>query len=127
MRTGARSYELDALVFATGYDAMTGALLAIDVHGRGGARCATSGRTARGPTSGSAIAGFPNLFTIIGPGSPSVLSNVIVSIEQHVDWIADCARVHARARARPSIEATEAAEDAWVEQVNEAANCDPAA
>ena len=87
-RIGAQ-FELDALVFATGFDAMTGALLAIDIRGRGGLACATPGPRGQG-LSGPRRRGFPNLFIITGPGSPSVLSNMINSIEQHVDWITDC-------------------------------------
>jgi len=118
LRTSEAEYALDSLVFATGFDAMTGALLAIDIRGRGG-------RTLRekwsaGPKTylGLAVAGFPNLFTITGPGSPSVLSNMIVSIEQHVDWIADCV-VYMRAHGRATIEATVEAEDDWVTHVNQ--------
>jgi cyclohexanone monooxygenase len=118
LRTRAAEYTLDSLVFATGFDAMTGALLSIDIRGR-------AGRTLRdkwadGPRTylGLAIAGFPNLFTITGPGSPSVLSNMIVSIEQHVDWIADCL-AYLRAHDRAAIEATAAAEDAWGAHVNQ--------
>src|SRR5439155_19958799 len=90
LRTSDASYAFDSLVFATGFDAMTGALLNVDIRGRGGRTLRET--WAEGPRSylGLAIAGFPNLFTITGPGSPSVLSNMIVSIEQHVDWIADC-------------------------------------
>ncbi|HXH82782.1 MAG TPA: NAD(P)/FAD-dependent oxidoreductase [Candidatus Tectomicrobia bacterium] len=111
------AYELDALVFATGFDAMTGALLAIDVRGRGGLTLREA--WAAGPRTylGLAVAGFPNLFTITGPGSPSVLSNMIVSIEQHVDWIADCVEALRRGGLR-SIEATVEAQDAWVAHVN---------
>jgi len=118
LRTRDAEYALDSLVFATGFDAMTGALLAIDIRGRGG-------RTLRekwsaGPKTylGLAIAGFPNLFTITGPGSPSVLSNMIVSIEQHVDWIAECV-TYLRAHGRAVIEATVEAEEAWVAHVNQ--------
>ena len=116
-RDGAE-YTLDSLVFATGFDAMTGALLSIDIRGRAGRKL--SDVWAAGPRAhlGLAIAGFPNLFTITGPGSPSVLSNMIVSIEQHVDWIADCL-THLRAHGRASIEPTVEAEDAWVAHVNE--------
>jgi cyclohexanone monooxygenase len=64
------------------------------------------------------VAGFPNLFLVTGPGSPSVLSNMIVSIEQHVDWIADCL-AHLRAHGHASIEATVQAEDTWVAHVND--------
>ena len=85
-----REYEVDAIVFATGFDAMTGALLKIDIRGRGG--LALSEKWSAGPRTylGLAMAGFPNLFTITGPGSPSVLTNMLPTIEQHVDWIADC-------------------------------------
>jgi cyclohexanone monooxygenase len=118
VRTTDAEYAVDSLVFATGFDAMTGALLKIDIRGRGDVTLAD--RWAAGPRTylGLAVAGFPNLFTITGPGSPSVLSNMIVSIEQHVDWIADCLRFM-RARGRRCIEATVAAEDAWVAHVNE--------
>jgi cyclohexanone monooxygenase len=118
VRTGAAEYVVDSLVFATGFDAMTGALLKIDIRGRGGVSLRQ--KWAAGPRTylGLAVAGFPNLFTITGPGSPSVLSNMIVSIEQHVDWIADCL-VCLRAQNRERIEATAEAEEAWVAHVNE--------
>ena len=99
VRAGDAEYELDAIVFATGFDAMTGALLKHRHPRRDGADAAArSGRRGRAPISGLMTAGFPNLFMITGPGSPSVLSNMMVSIEQHVDWIADCVGVSARAR-----------------------------
>ena len=92
-------FEFDAIVFATGFDAMTGALVAVDIAGRDGRHAARQvGRRHRAPTSGSMVAGFPNLFTITGPGSPSVLSNMMISIEQHVDWIGDAIGPPARAR-----------------------------
>jgi len=118
VRTSDRDYSVDSLVFATGFDAMTGALLKMDIRGRGGRTLAE--KWAAGPRTylGIAIAGFPNLFAITGPGSPSVLSNMIVSIEQHVDWIADCL-AHLRARGHAAIEATVDAEDAWVAHVND--------
>jgi cyclohexanone monooxygenase len=118
VRTRDAEYVVDSLVFATGFDAMTGALLKIDIRGRAGQPLRE--KWAAGPRTylGLAIAGFPNLFTITGPGSPSVLSNMIVSIEQHVDWIADCL-THLRAQHRAGIEATVAAEEAWVAHVNE--------
>jgi cyclohexanone monooxygenase len=118
LRTRDAEYTLDSLVFATGFDAMTGALLAIDVRG-------TKSQTLRekwaaGPRTylGLAVAGFPNLFLVTGPGSPSVLSNMIVSIEQHVDWIAGCL-AHLRQHRRERIEATSDAEEAWVAHVND--------
>jgi cyclohexanone monooxygenase len=121
LRTRDAAYELDSLVFATGFDAMTGALLDIDVRGRAG--CTLQQRWAAGPRTylGLAVAGFPNLFTITGPGSPSVLSNMIVSIEQHVDWIADCLAA-LRARGVAAIEATADAEERWVAHVNDLGN-----
>ena len=120
LQTESAEYELDVIVFATGFDAMTGAVLAIDVRGRGGTRL--SDKWADGPRAylGLATAGFPNLFLITGPGSPSVLSNMVLSIEQHVDWIADCL-AHLRERGQDTIEATPEAERAWVEHVAEVA------
>src|SRR5207245_1237704 len=90
LRTTEAEFEFDAIVFATGFDAMTGALLNVEISGRDALRLAD--KWAHGPRTylGIQVAGFPNLFSITGPGSPSVLSNMIVSIEQHVDWIADC-------------------------------------
>ncbi|HEX7841463.1 MAG TPA: NAD(P)/FAD-dependent oxidoreductase [Kofleriaceae bacterium] len=116
VRTSAREYAFDAIVFATGFDAMTGTLLAIDIRGVGGV--SLRDRWAQGPRTylGLAIAGFPNLFTITGPSSPSVLSNMMVSIEQHVDWISDCIGF-LRERGLAAIDATREAEDAWAEHV----------
>jgi len=118
LRTPEAEYELDSIVFATGFDAMTGALLSIDIRGRTGTTLRE--KWAAGPRTylGVATAGFPNLFTITGPGSPSVLSNMIVSIEQHVDWIADCL-VYLREHDLGGIEANVEAEDGWVAHVNE--------
>jgi cation diffusion facilitator CzcD-associated flavoprotein CzcO len=120
LRTRSERFDFDVLVFATGFDAMTGSLLKIDLRGAGGLRLADA--WAHGPRTllGLQIAGFPNLFTITGPGSPSVLVNMPVAIEHHVDWIADCIR-HMREHGKTRIEATEAAQDAWVEHVAEVA------
>jgi cation diffusion facilitator CzcD-associated flavoprotein CzcO len=111
-------YSVDAIVFATGFDAMTGALLNIDIRGRAGRSLRQTWEAGPRTYLGIAVAGFPNLFMITGPGSPSVLSNMIVSIEQHVDWIADCIR-YLRESGRESIEASVEAQDAWVSHVNE--------
>jgi cyclohexanone monooxygenase len=121
IRTSEGEYELDSIVFAIGFDAMTGALLEMDVRGRDG--LALTEKWAAGPRTllGLATAGFPNLFVVTGPGSPSVLSNMVVSIEQHVDWIADCIG-HLDESGFDRIEATVAAEDAWVDHVNELAH-----
>ncbi len=114
-------YAVDSIVYATGFDAMTGSLLKVNPRGRGG--LALAQKWAEGPRSylGLMTAGFPNLFTITGPGSPSVLSNMIVSIEQHVDWIADCL-AYLRAHGVACMEATPEAEDAWVAHGNEVAH-----
>ena len=121
VRTGAAEHALDSLVFAIGFDAMTGALNAIDIRGRAGVALRETWNT--GPRSylGLAVAGFPNLFTVTGPGSPSVLSNMMVSIEQHVDWIAACL-AHLQQAGFHTIEATEEAQDAWVRHADEVAN-----
>jgi cyclohexanone monooxygenase len=111
-------HEVDSIVFATGFDAMTGALSKMDIRGRGGQSLGQKWEAGPRTYLGLAVAGFPDLFLVTGPGSPSVLSNMIVSIEQHVDWIADCI-TYLRAHDQDSIEATVAAEDAWVGHVNE--------
>ena len=100
-------------MFATGFDAMTGSLLRMDIRGAGGVRLADA--WADGPRTmlGLQVAGFPNLFTITGPGSPSVLLNMPVAIEHHVDWIADCID-YMREHGWTRVEATESAQDAWV-------------
>lgn len=118
---GGVNYEADCIVFATGFDAMTGAILAVDIKGRGGE--SLRDKWAAGPRTylGLSTAGFPNLFFITGPGSPSVLSNMIISIEQHVHWIADCIS-NLEGRQVRAIEATPAAENAWVDHVNEVAS-----
>jgi cyclohexanone monooxygenase len=120
VRTGGKEYQVDALVLATGFDAMTGSVAKIDIRGRGGQTL--NRKWAEGPRTylGLMSAGFPNLFVITGPGSPSVLSNMIVSIEQHVEWIADCVS-HMRERGLAAMEANKDAEDKWVAHVNEVA------
>ncbi len=120
VRTSGQDYEVDTLVLATGFDAMTGSVAKIDIRGRDGGTL--NQKWAAGPKTylGLMSEGFPNLFIITGPGSPSVLSNMIVSIEQHVDWIADCV-AFMRNRGLVSMEATRDAEEQWVAHVNEVA------
>jgi cyclohexanone monooxygenase len=120
LETGGRAFALDNIVFATGFDAMTGALSKIDIRGRGGQTLRQ--KWSAGPRTylGLGTAGFPNLFTITGPGSPSVLSNMLPSIEQHVNWISDCIG-YLREHGITTIEVEREAEDAWVEHVNEVA------
>jgi cyclohexanone monooxygenase len=121
VRAGGKDYEIDALVLATGFDAMTGSVAKIDIRGRNGQTL--NQKWAEGPKTylGLMSAGFPNLFIITGPGSPSVLSNMIVSIEQHVDWIADCL-AYMRDSGLAAMEARKEAEDKWVAHVNEVAH-----
>src|SRR5271156_6620187 len=91
IRTEDGLHELDVIVYATGFDAMTGALSRIDVRGRNGISLGEFWAT-EGPLSylGLAVAGFPNLFTVQGPGGPSPASNFVAALEQHVEWIGDC-------------------------------------
>jgi cyclohexanone monooxygenase len=121
VRTRDKDYEVDALVLATGFDAMTGSVAKIDIRGRNG--LTLNQKWAEGPKTylGLMSAGFPNLFIVTGPGSPSVLSNMIVSIEQHVDWITDCIG-YMRERGFEAMEASRDAEDKWVAHVNEVAH-----
>ncbi|HKH51706.1 MAG TPA: alpha/beta hydrolase fold domain-containing protein [Mycobacterium sp.] len=115
------SIEVDAIIFATGFDAVTGAITAVDIGGRDGVTL--KDKWADGPQTylGLTTVGFPNLFLITGPGSPSVLSNMVVSIEQHVDWIIDCL-AHLRERGLEVVEPTEAAEAGWTQHVNDCAD-----
>jgi cyclohexanone monooxygenase len=118
VKTSKGEYEADIIVFATGFDAMTGALLAMGIRGKGGQTL--NEKWIAGPRSylGLSVSGFPNLFMITGPGSPSVFSNVIISIEQHVEWVGDC-MAYMRERGISTIEASLDAENRWVEHVNE--------
>jgi cyclohexanone monooxygenase len=120
IRTADALYEFDAMVCATGYDALTGAVLNIVIRGRKGQELTK--KWAHGPRTylGLMTNGFPNMFIITGAGSPSVLVNMIVGIEHHVEWISDCLE-HLRRLGRDTIEPTREAEDGWVEHVNDAA------
>lgn len=119
LRSGAE-HKLDVMILATGYDAMTGALLGIDIRGKDGVTLKEA--WAAGPKTylGLAVAGFPNMFTVTGPGSPSVLSNVLRSIEHHVEWITECL-LAMREQDKLRIEADADAQDKWVAHVNETA------
>jgi cyclohexanone monooxygenase len=120
LRTAQGEFAFDVLVYATGFDAMTGALGKIDIRGR--QNQALTEYWEAGPRTylGLQVAGFPNLFTITGPGSPSVLSNMLVSIEQHVDWISQCI-ADLDQKTLQTIEATTEAEDQWIAHVNDVA------
>jgi cation diffusion facilitator CzcD-associated flavoprotein CzcO len=116
-----REFEFDAIVFATGFDAMTGALVSVDIRGRDGLTLKEKWHEGTRTYLGLMVAGFPNFFTITGPASPSVFSNMMISIEQHVDWIGD-AMAHMRAEGKASIESTKEAEDGWVQHNIEVGN-----
>ncbi|WHT16800.1 NAD(P)/FAD-dependent oxidoreductase [Crossiella sp. CA-258035] len=120
VQAGGQDHDLDVLVLATGYDALTGPLLRLDIRGEHGVRLAD--RWAEGPTSylGLTIAGFPNFYVLAGPGSPSVLANVILAAEQHVDWLTTLL-THLREQGLHRAEADPTAEQEWTRQVAEAA------
>ena len=115
------SFEFDAIVFATGFDAMTGPLVSVAVTGAGGVTL--EHKWEHGPATylGLMTTGFPNFFMITGPQSPSVLSNMVVSIEQHVDWIADCLQ-RLRTENLDRIEPTPLAEAGWVQHSQDCAD-----
>lgn len=121
IRTGTETFEFDAIVFATGFDAMTGALVGVDITGRDGLSLAD--KWADGPVTylGLTVVGFPNFFAITGPGSPSVLSNMMVSIEQHVDWVCD-GIADLLSDGLATIEPSPEAEAGWGRHVNDGAD-----
>jgi cation diffusion facilitator CzcD-associated flavoprotein CzcO len=115
IRTAQDLYELDVIIYATGFDAMTGALSRIDIRGRDGMSLGEFW-AGQGPLSylGLAVAGFPNLFTVQGPGSPSAATNFVAALEQHVEWISECI-AHLRARGIRTIEALATAQQEWID------------
>jgi cation diffusion facilitator CzcD-associated flavoprotein CzcO len=120
IRTKSKEHPLDIIVFATGFDAMTGTLFKIDIRGRKGKSLREYWTNGPKTYLGLQMPGFPNLFTITGPGSPSVLTNMPVAIEQHVEWITACI-AHLRAEGHRTIEASEKAVDSWGAHVEELA------
>jgi cation diffusion facilitator CzcD-associated flavoprotein CzcO len=120
VRTTDGEYPFDIIVFATGFDAMTGPMLRMDIRGRDGVALKDVWQAGPRNYLGLQVAGFPNLFTITGPGSPSVLCNMPVAIEQHADWIAGCID-YIRTNGLERIEAQPEAVDKWVAEVNEVA------
>jgi cyclohexanone monooxygenase len=121
LRTEDTEYALDAIVFATGFDAMTGAMKEIDIHTDAGLSIEQKWQDGPRTYLGIMMTGFPNLFMITGPQSPGVKSQMILACEQHVDWIADCLQ-YLRERGCSRIEAEQEAEDAWVRHNNEVAD-----
>lgn len=121
VKTAREEYPADVLICATGFDAMTGTLLSMDIGTTAGASLRKAWEEGPRNYLGLMVAGLPNLFTVTGPGSPSVLSNMVTSIEQHVDWIVDCLE-HLRKNDLATIEASTEAQDAWVDHVREVAD-----
>ncbi|MGI9117741.1 MAG: flavin-containing monooxygenase [Gaiellales bacterium] len=121
LRVRGREWDFDAIIFATGYDGMTGALLAVDIRGRDGRALREDWR--EGPHSylGFMVHGYPNLFTLTGPGSPSVLSNMMTSIEQHAEFC-DAAIGHCVAAGVAALEPTAEAQAWWDREVHDAAH-----
>jgi cyclohexanone monooxygenase len=116
-----KTYEVDTLIMATGFDAITGALTNIDISGRGNVKLKDQWKGGAKSYLGIGITNFPNLFTVTGPGSPSVLSNMMPSIEQHVNWITDCIEWMVK-NDKTVIESSQTAEDDWMVLVNEIAD-----
>jgi cyclohexanone monooxygenase len=121
LRVGSDDYKFDTLVLATGFDAMTGALTRIDIRGRNGTLLRDLWREGPRALLGVAVAGFPNMFTINGPGSPSVLANMILACEQHVEWISELIE-HAEAGGVSEVEADAAMQEKWAQDVTESAD-----
>ena len=119
LRSGAE-YPVDVIVFATGFDAMTGTLTRMGIRGRDGLTLTEAWEAGPRNYLGLQVTGFPNMFTVTGPGSPSVLCNMPVAIEQHVEWITDCI-AYMRERGIERVEALPESTDRWVEHVNETA------
>lgn len=110
--------KLDMLIYATGYDALSGALTRIDVRGIGGKKLTDKWADGAKTYLGLMVAGFPNLFTVTGPGSPGPLANMSMSIEQHIDWITRCME-DMRRNGWTRIDTTSVQEDAWMQGVQD--------
>lgn len=120
IRTAEKPHEFDIVIFATGFDAFTGSILKPRIEGRNGQTLKE--KWSDGPITqlGVGVAGFPNMLIVVGPGSPSLLSNVMVSIEEQIDWLADLMKAMDE-KGLVEFEALPEAERAWVEHVNERA------
>jgi cation diffusion facilitator CzcD-associated flavoprotein CzcO len=121
IRTADSHHELDFIVYATGFDAVTGTLESLNIRGRNGQNLEKKWNAGPRTYLGIGTHGFPNMFMITGPQSPSVLTNMTVAIEQHVEWISDCID-HMLDNGHRLIEATEDAEDEWVTHNDEVAS-----
>ena len=118
INTTTENLEFDDIVFATGFDAITGSMVRIDIRGRDGVDLATAWKDGPATLLGLQVTGFPNMFTVTGPQSPSVLSNMMISIEQHIDWITDCIS-HMKDNGLATVEADKKAQAEWVAHSNE--------
>jgi cyclohexanone monooxygenase len=121
LRTADAQYPLDDIIFATGYDAMTGAILDIDIRVKNGPALRDAWKDGPKTYLGVMVNGFPNMTIITGPGSPSVKTNMISAIEQHVDWITDLVE-HMSAKGKSKFQAKAEAQEKWVQHVNEVAD-----
>src|SRR3546814_68761 len=117
IRTSEEEHELDVIVYATGFDAMTGALLRVDIRGRDGQALKDAWEAGPRTYLGLGVHGFPKLFTLTGPGTPSVLTNMMATIQQHVEWIAACMAT-LRSTGRGRTQALPAAQAAGVDKIN---------
>ena len=116
-----KHHDVDVLIFATGYDAITGTLLRMDIRGRNGRSLTEAWSDGARNHLGLQVSGFPNMFTITGPGSPCVLTNMPAAIEQHVEWITDCID-HLNKNGFTTIESPESSAEWWVNEANTIAN-----
>jgi cation diffusion facilitator CzcD-associated flavoprotein CzcO len=121
VKTRNQEIELDTLIFATGYDGLTGAMLAIDVRGRGGQSLKDKWRDGARSYLGLVVEGFPNLFMVCGANGPSALANIVILNEENGDWIANCIE-HMRKHGYSSVEAKLDDEDRWVQTVSDLAD-----
>jgi len=121
IKTASQTHDLDIIVFATGFDAMTGSLLKLNIEGVNGRKLNDDWRAGPQTYLGLQIPGYPNLFTITGPGSPSVLCNLPPAIEQHVEWITDCIK-HMQNHALTTVQTSDEASQQWQKEVDRAAN-----
>ncbi|MBH1965099.1 MAG: NAD(P)/FAD-dependent oxidoreductase [Comamonadaceae bacterium] len=124
LSTQKRKLDLDCIVFATGFDVIVGSLMKIDIKGIAGRTLKGKWKNGPGTYLGLMVAGFPNLFLVTGPGSPSVLTNMMVSIEQHIEWITACLQTM-RQQGKNYIEPEEAAESKWMDDANSLAETMP--
>ncbi|MET4575968.1 flavin-containing monooxygenase [Ottowia thiooxydans] len=124
LSTQNRKFDLDCIVFAIGFDVIVGSLMKIGIKGRDGRTLKEKWKNGPGTYLGLMVAGFPNLFLVTGPGSPSVLTNMMVSIEQHIEWITSCLQTM-RQQGNNYIEPDEAAESKWMDDANSLAETMP--